>query len=387
MIARALAKSLETLSCEFQAAEGVLDSPLPACCCCLCFARKQPVHFLVAWQMAFQTSLGLTDSALNRVFVSRKLACHAFGEKKIGFCERLSESVGSEGFTVTNVQKYGNQIRMRFEAKFFGWETFEVEFVLVDSPKDLIDLWDQQSISIWASLSYCPKSQSYSLERKPFPEMTHDALPQLDLKVWNSSKESDVKQLLFLLELSCVLDQDFSCNLSRKISEAKETMLLDCSAKEDLEFYSRQLLRLASCEQSLNRLVQNKHLLQLHTENEKTESTDQSQLDLVANLQDPDQRVLALFYLCNGIQKPAEDEADCDLQTKIYRNFELLFPQNDLWDSFVASFSPKNQGYFQDVRLAVDLLQGLSTASSSENFLGHGDDSLDSIEDLEEFQV
>ena len=377
MLAKLVAQSLQSVCNEFLGAGNAPKSLLPGCKCPPCVAQNKANHFLITWQMALQICLQSTNTKLNQIFVSRSFANHRFTGKNLDLISRLAEVMNLNQELKVRSQWSDNKIQTCFEDPHVTWQEFYVEFVIVDNHSGLSDLWDLKRISTWASLSYCPNSESYLLNRSHYPQMCPELLPMLDRKVWNPNTEYDIKQLLFLHELSSALNQDLDQGLLQKIASVKETVLIDCSAKDDLKYFSQQMTRFASCDQSFSRLIDNFHLLQVNTD---PLPVDREVIQNLKYNKNPHHRLIGLFYLFNGIQKPTDDEAGDFQQAKIYRNFELLFAQKNLWRKYLRSLSSKALNDFQEVRLQIEFAKGLTTALTSDNF---HDSSLSSESDLE----
>lgn len=367
MLAKFVADGLQNVCNEFLAREVAPKSTVPPCKCKKCVEENRASHFLISWQMAFHIYQGSTGTALNQIFVTNHLANHIFTEPNLGFIGRLAKELQKNNRITVQSQTCNNKIQVYFSRASHPQEDLLVEFIVVQDFGDLYNLWDLKTVSKWASLSYCPNSSSYLLERKALQDMNPESLPRLDSKMWNPSKQDDYKQLLFLIELSCVLDQDFQQSLQDKMALVKESILLDCSAKADQMYFSQQVARFASCAKSFRRLIRNCHLLQLETENLCGEPFITDLIEDLENSKIQNHRLIGLFYLFNGIQRPS-DEAEPVQQAKIQRNFELLFSHNNLWGQYVSSYYCKSENSFQELRSEIESSLGLSNAFTSDNF-------------------
>ena len=203
-------KHLEMAYQEFLQAPEARESPIPSCRCAKCAKRNLPNHFLISWQMSLQISLQAARSVLNQIFISRSLAQHRFGVEKQDIFKYLENSINIETGIEMEIKRTGHEIQMGFNERVCSPEEFRVVFVIVNDPEDLSYFQEQKRISVWASLSYCPYSDSFLLNDKPHSQTSPDAKPRLDGKLWNPTRKLDFKQLLFLTELSCVMGEEIN---------------------------------------------------------------------------------------------------------------------------------------------------------------------------------
>ena len=376
MMEKIFSKHLEMAYQEFLQAPEARESPIPSCRCAKCAKRNLPNHFLISWQMSLQISLQAARSVLNQIFISRSLAQHRFGVEKQDIFKYLENSINKETGVEMEIKRTGHEIQMGFNERVCSPEEFRVVFVIVNDPEDLSYFQEQKRISVWASLSYCPYSDSFLLNDKPHSQTSPDAKPRLDGKLWNPTRKLDFKQLLFLTELSCVMGEEMTQKLTQKIELMKDSILLDCCSKEDLLIFSHQMTRFVSDRENLQRVINKLPLLQISSPPTSTVCfSDEEVLNQLLIEQNPSHRLITLFYLHNGIQQPSTDEADeadeaDDLQqAKIYRNFELFLAKDNSWDQFVDSFNPNSQNIFQDLRLQIEFTQDLATTTSTATFL------------------